>query len=113
VESIDENDGSENINPNQMHHGELRIYLDQIYLLSNNSIYKTNISDIKNIQTDNAKRQIRITSWEHTIVLTCGNYTKFLALRDYLNFSQNNFLSKRIMAIGIQTAQNFQKVSAV
>jgi hypothetical protein len=113
LESIDENDGSENINPNQMHHGEVRIYLDQIYLLAGNSIYKTKVSDIQKIQTDIAKRQIRITSWEHTIVLTCGKFSKLLALRDFLNFSQNNFLSKRIMAIGFQTAQNNQAVSVV
>ncbi len=80
--------------PAEMHHGDIYIYLNQIYLHDKKRWYKADIEDIKNIQTILNRKQLLIRFWNYDILLFCKEYSYLLALRDFLNLSQNYFMSR-------------------
>ena len=73
-----------------MHHGEIYIYLNQIYLFDGNHWYRANIDDIKEIQAIAVQKQILIHFWNFDLILYCKDYSHLMALRDFLYLSQNN-----------------------
>ena len=81
----------------QMHHGDIYIYLNRIYLYADKHWYKANVQDIKGIKTNLPQKQILIQFWNFDIVLCTQKYSHLLALRDFLNLSQNYFLKKNVL----------------
>jgi hypothetical protein len=78
-----------------MHQGEVYIFLNQILLHDSNCWYKANIQEIQNIKTVIPKKQIIICFGIFDIVLACNELTNLLALRDFLNLSQQYFEKKQ------------------
>jgi hypothetical protein len=81
----------------KMHHGDIYIYLNRIYLYDDKRWYKANIQDIKEIKTILPKKQILIQFWNFDIVLCTQKYSHLLALRDFLNLSQNYLLNNNVL----------------
>lgn len=84
-------------NEKQLHHGEIYIYLNQIYLYDNKRWFKANIEDIKNIETLLRRKQILIHFLNYDMVLFCKKNSHLMALRDFLKLSHNYFLSNNII----------------
>lgn len=76
--------------PERMHHGEIYIYLNRMYLHDGKRWYKAKIEDIKDIETVIAQKKILIHFWNYDIVLFCSKYSHLLALRDFLFLLNNN-----------------------
>ena len=81
----------------RMHHGEIYIYLNQIYLYDNKRWFKAKIEDIKEIETLLRRKQILIHFLNYDMVLFCERYSHLMALRDFLNLSYNYFLSNNFI----------------
>ena len=79
----------------QMHHGEVYVYRNQILLHDDYRWYKANVNDIQDIKTIIPRKQIIIRFGYFGIVLSCKDISRLLAIRDYLNLSQKYFLKKR------------------
>ncbi len=81
----------------KMHHGEIYIYQNQIYLFDGKNWYKANISDIKDIRSLSNHKQILIKFWNFDLVLTCSEYPHLLALRDFLFLAQKNYIENNFL----------------
>lgn len=79
----------------QMHHGEVYVYMNQILLHDEYRWYKANVNDIQDIKTILRRKQILIRFGYFGIVISCKEISRLLAIRDYLNLSQRYFLKKR------------------
>ncbi len=79
----------------QMHHGDIYVYLNKIYLRDDKRWYKANIRDIKDIKTVIPQKQLLIYFSNFNVVLHCEEYSQLLALRDFLNLSQHYFKQRR------------------
>lgn len=81
-----------------MHHGEIYIYQDHIFLFDNLRWYRAEIKDIKEIKSNSNQKLIMIHFFNFDLVLSCKEYSHLLALRDYLFLAQRNqFLSDNLM----------------
>jgi len=87
----------------RMHHGEIYIYLDQIYLHEGNRWYKANIKDIKDIKSLASHKQIRIHFLNFDLILFSKDYSHLLALRDFLYLSQINIMANNFMISDLKT----------
>jgi hypothetical protein len=85
-----------------MHHGEIYIYQNQIYLYDGRHWYKANISDIKDIKSLANHKQILIKFWNFDLVLTCNEYPHLLALRDFLFLAQKNYIDNNFLIPGTE-----------
>jgi len=81
----------------QMHHGEIYIYKNQIYLFDGVQWYLANVNDIKEIKSNSTHKQIFIHFLNFDIVLFCNEYTHLVALRDFLYLSQNEPIGENFM----------------
>ena len=79
---------------NQMHHGEIYVFQNKIYLRDDSRWYKANIWDIRDIKTMLPLKLILIRFWNYDMVISCKEHSHLLALRDFLSLSQNYFKSK-------------------
>jgi len=84
-----------------MHHGEVFIYHDLIFLFDGARWYKANIQEIKSIKSISQKKQILIHFSNFALVISCKEYSHLLALRGFLYLAQrnemaNNFLLKEV-----------------
>lgn len=90
-------DNLQNFPVGDMHHGEIYIYLNQIFLHHKRRWYKADIDDIINIQTNVSKKQILIRFSNFEIVLHCNDYTHLIALRDFLSLTRSMLPSNNFM----------------
>lgn len=79
----------------QMRHGDIYIYLNRIYLRYDKHWYKADIEDILDIKTILSSKQIHIHFWNYDMVLFCKEYSHLSVLRDFLNLSQNYYMSNK------------------
>ncbi|WP_455393147.1 hypothetical protein [[Eubacterium] cellulosolvens] len=79
------------------HHGEIYIYLNDIFLFDGNKWYRANISDIKEIKSFSNKRRILIHFSNFDLIISCADYTHLLALRDFLFLAQQNSSIENLM----------------
>ena len=84
----------------QMHHGDIFVSLNSIYLRDNVQCYKANIQDIKKIETITKKKQILIQFWNREMIISCSEYSQLLVLHDLISMSFNNLISKDYMFLG-------------
>lgn len=82
------------------HHGEIYIYLDRIYLYDTKRWYKASMGDILDIKPMISQKQLLIRFRNYDMVLSCDKYSHLLALRDFLNLSQNYFKENNYMFKG-------------
>ena len=83
-----------------LHHGEIYIYLDRIYLYDTKRWYKASMGDIQEIKPMISQKQLIIRFRNYDMVLSCDKYSHLLALRDFLNLSQNYFKENNYMYRG-------------
>ena len=67
-----------------MHHGEIYIYQNQIYLYNGKNWYRANIKEIKDIKSISNLKKILIHFNNYDLLLFSKDYSHLLALRDYL-----------------------------
>lgn len=92
------NEGAESKNiVTQMHHGDIYVYLNRIYLHDDERWYKANIREIMDIKAILSHKQLLIKFLNFNLILTSENYSTLLALRDFLMLSQSYFRSKNFI----------------
>ncbi len=80
-----------------MHHGEIYIYQNQIFLYDGRHWYRADIMDIKGIKSLSHLKGILIQFWDFNLILSCNEYPHLLALRDFLFLAHKNINVKDIM----------------
>ncbi|MFW9877300.1 MAG: hypothetical protein ACFFG0_29770, partial [Candidatus Thorarchaeota archaeon] len=61
-----------------MHHGEIFIYQDLIFLFDGARWYKANIHEIKSIKSDSQNKKILIQFSDFDLVISCKEYSHLL-----------------------------------
>ena len=78
----------------RLHHGDMYIYLNQIILRDSNRWFRADIQDISKIETLIPRKQILIRFSNFDMILYCKDISQLLAIRDFLNLSQNYLKEK-------------------
>jgi arginine/ornithine N-succinyltransferase beta subunit len=97
VEPIINNQSVTIITKDLMHHGEIFIYQDLIFLFDGAKWFKANIQEIKSIKSDSQNKQILIQFSDFDLVISCKEYSHLLALRDFLYLAQQNEMVDNIL----------------
>ena len=100
IDAMSEEDGPTYAMRGRMHHGDIYVSLNAIYLRDNEQCYKANIQDIKKIETITKKKQILIQLWNRDMIISCSEYSQLLVLHDLISMSFNNLISKDYMFLG-------------
>lgn len=78
----------------KLHHGDMYIYLNQLILRDKNRWFRADIQDISIIKTIITRKQILIRFSNFDMILYCKDISQLLAIRDFLNLSQNYLKEK-------------------
>ena len=97
LEPLIDNQSVTIIGKDLMHHGEIFIYQDLIFLFDGARWYKANIQEIKSIKSISQKKQILIQFTDFDLVISCKDYSHLLALRDFLYLTQRNEMADNFL----------------
>jgi len=81
----------------KMHHGEIYIYINEIYLYDGSRWYRADVRDIKAIKSSSQSKEILIQFVNFDLILSCAEYSHLLALRDFLYLAQKSHGITNIM----------------
>lgn len=97
-----------NYTSGQLHHGDIYIYTNKIYLRDDERWYKADIRDIKDIKTMISRKQILIQFLNYDVVLSSKEYSHLLALRDFLNLAQSYVRSRNSIILGTRARRRIR-----
>ena len=85
------------ISKDLMHHGEIFIYEDLMFLFDGSKWYKADIQNIISIKSVAQKKQILIQFKDFDLVISCKDYSHLLALRDFLYLAKKNEITNNFL----------------